>query len=123
MLKDLDDYVDGLLRACKLLGHKSIDQTMDLLQIPLRIEKNILTAYINDFKPCTKLTLKTMILIAIILPWLSFLIRGKIIIGILCLFLQITLIGWLPAALWAAFSYINSKNEKRLKELEQKVIN
>lgn len=60
-----------------------------------------------------------MILLAILLPWLSFIMRGKIFQGILCLFLQITLIGWLPAAIWAVMSHNNSKNEKRIAKLER----
>jgi TM2 domain-containing membrane protein YozV len=58
-----------------------------------------------------------MTLLAILLPWLSFFLRGKIIQGILCLFLQITLIGWLPAAIWAVISLNNGRAEKRNKEL------
>lgn len=63
-----------------------------------------------------------MILIAILLPWISFLVRGKIFSGIFCLILQITLIGWLPASIWAVVSLNNSKNEKRLKEMEKRII-
>ncbi len=55
-----------------------------------------------------------MILIAILLPWLSFLLRGKIFAGIFCLILQCTLIGWLPAALWAVITANNQKQDKRL---------
>ncbi|WP_196888612.1 YqaE/Pmp3 family membrane protein [Aureivirga sp. CE67] len=62
-----------------------------------------------------------MLLIAILLPWLSFFLRGKILTGILCLILQLTLIGWLPAALWAVFSYNNAKNEKAMRKLEKKL--
>jgi hypothetical protein len=46
-----------------------------------------------------------MLIIAILLPWLSFFLRGKIIRGIICLILQITLIGWLPAAFWFQLPY------------------
>lgn len=56
-----------------------------------------------------------MILIAILLPWLSFFLRGKIIQGIICLILQFTLIGWIPAAIWACFSRVDGKNEERHK--------
>ncbi|MEO5595293.1 MAG: YqaE/Pmp3 family membrane protein [Chitinophagaceae bacterium] len=42
-----------------------------------------------------------MTLIAILLPWLSFILRGRILTGILCLLLQITIVGWIPAAAWA----------------------
>lgn len=48
-----------------------------------------------------------MILIAVLVPWLSFFMRGKIISGIVCLILQITLIGWLPAAIWAVASRVD----------------
>lgn len=41
------------------------------------------------------------IVLAILLPWLALLLRGHILQGLLCLVLQITLIGWLPAAIWA----------------------
>lgn len=54
-----------------------------------------------------------MLLIAILLPALSFLLRGKIFQAILCLILQITLIGWLPAAIWAVISLQNARAEKR----------
>ena len=54
-----------------------------------------------------------MTLIAIIFPWLSFLLRGRILSGIICLLLQCTLIGWLPAAVWAVISLQNSRADKR----------
>jgi uncharacterized membrane protein YqaE (UPF0057 family) len=58
-----------------------------------------------------------MMLIAILLPWLSFFLRGKILTGIVCLLLQITLIGWLPAAIWAALSLNDSRENRRNKKL------
>lgn len=64
-----------------------------------------------------------MTLIAILIPWLSFFLRGKILSGIVCLILQITLIGWLPAAIWAVMSRNNDKQNKKLKEMEQRIIN
>ncbi|WEK34303.1 MAG: YqaE/Pmp3 family membrane protein [Candidatus Pseudobacter hemicellulosilyticus] len=54
-----------------------------------------------------------MTLIAILLPWLSFMLRGRILTGILCLLLQITIIGWLPAAIWAVVSLNNSRADRR----------
>lgn len=56
-------------------------------------------------------------LLAILLPFLSFILRGKIITGIICLILQLTLIGWLPAAIWAAMSLNNARAEKRNRQL------
>jgi hypothetical protein len=58
-----------------------------------------------------------MTLIAILLPWLSFMLRGRILTGILCLILQITLIGWIPAAVWAVVSLQNSRADRRNRRL------
>ncbi len=44
------------------------------------------------------------LIIAIVLPWLLFFTIGRPIAGIICLILQITLIGWIPAAIWATYS-------------------
>jgi hypothetical protein len=52
-------------------------------------------------------------LLAILLPFLSFMVRGKVLTGIVCLILQITLIGWLPAAIWAVLSLNNERADKR----------
>lgn len=56
-------------------------------------------------------------LLAILLPFLSFIVRGKIFTGIICLILQITLIGWLPAAIWAVLSLHNQRADKRTDRL------
>ncbi|HEY0329877.1 MAG TPA: YqaE/Pmp3 family membrane protein [Rhodopseudomonas sp.] len=53
-----------------------------------------------------------MIAVAILLPWLALIIRGRIGQGILCLLLQITVIGWIPAAVWAIV-VVNSDNQER----------
>ncbi|MBX9784331.1 MAG: YqaE/Pmp3 family membrane protein [Chitinophagaceae bacterium] len=54
-----------------------------------------------------------MTLIAILLPWLSFFLRGKIFTGIICLILQITILGWVPAAIWAVVSLNNARADRR----------
>ncbi len=56
-------------------------------------------------------------LLAILLPFVSFFVRGKIITAIICFILQITVLGWLPAAIWAALSFNNARAEKRNQEL------
>ncbi len=38
------------------------------------------------------------LIIALVFPWLLFFTIGRPIAGIICLALQITIIGWLPAA-------------------------
>jgi hypothetical protein len=62
-----------------------------------------------------------MILLAILLPWLSFLVRGKIFAGILCLILQCTIIGWLPAAIWAVMSRNQAVTNDKLNEIQKSV--
>ncbi|MBU0696131.1 MAG: YqaE/Pmp3 family membrane protein [Bacteroidetes bacterium] len=65
-----------------------------------------------------------MTLIAIFFPFVSFFLRGKILTGIICLILQVTLIGWIPAAIWAVISLQNaradSRNEKLIKAYKRK---
>lgn len=52
-------------------------------------------------------------LIALFLPWLSFFTMGKVFQGILCLILQITLIGWIPATIWSFMSIHGYHADKR----------
>lgn len=42
--------------------------------------------------------------IALLLPWLSFFTMGMPLSGIICLLLQVTLIGWVPAVIWAFYA-------------------
>lgn len=64
-----------------------------------------------------------MILIAVLLPWLSFFLRGKILSGILCLILQMTILGWITAAIWAVASRVDGKNEQRIRKMERNMRN
>jgi len=54
-----------------------------------------------------------MILIAVLFPSLSFLLRGKILTAILCFVLQIVIIGWIPASIWAVASLLDERSKKR----------
>ena len=54
------------------------------------------------------------ILIAILLPFLLFFTIGRPIAGIICLILQITLIGWAPAAIWAVYSLSQFSTDKKI---------
>jgi uncharacterized membrane protein YqaE (UPF0057 family) len=54
-------------------------------------------------------------LIAIILPPLGMLLVGRVGLAVLCLILQVTLIGWPLAAIWAVLVVNNAENDKRLK--------
>lgn len=55
--------------------------------------------------------------VAILLPWLALLLRGRIVQGLLCLILQITIIGWIPAAIWAVMVVNNDNQDRRHREL------
>jgi len=63
-----------------------------------------------------------MLLIAVLLPWLSFFLRGKILSGILCFILQITILGWIPAAIWAVASRLDGKNKSRIRKMEKRIL-
>ncbi len=56
------------------------------------------------------------LLIALLLPWLTFFTIGRPIQGILCLILQLTLIGWIPAAIWAVYMLSQYNTDKKLRE-------
>lgn len=51
--------------------------------------------------------------VALFFPWFVFFTMGKIFQGILCLILQLTLIGWLPAILWAFVTISGYHSDKR----------
>jgi hypothetical protein len=56
------------------------------------------------------------LLIAIILPWLLFFTIGRPLAGIICLILQITLIGWIPAAIWAVYSLSQFHTDRKIND-------
>jgi uncharacterized membrane protein YqaE (UPF0057 family) len=58
-----------------------------------------------------------MTIIAILIPWLSFFLRGRIFKGLICLLLQGVLIGWMPAAVWAVVDLQNARAERRMRRL------
>ena len=54
------------------------------------------------------------LLLAIILPFTVFFTIGRPVAGIICLILQITVIGWLPAAIWAVYALSQYKTDKKI---------
>jgi hypothetical protein len=52
-------------------------------------------------------------LLAILLPFTSFLFRGKIFPALICLLLQMTLFGWPIAVFWAIWAKNNAMADKR----------
>ncbi len=60
------------------------------------------------------------LILAIFLPWLQFFTIGRPIAGILCLILQITIIGWLPAAIWSVYALSEYKTDQKIQRALQK---
>jgi TM2 domain-containing membrane protein YozV len=61
------------------------------------------------------------LLIAIFLPFLLFFTIGRPLAGIICLILQITLIGWIPAALWAVYALSQFQTDRKIEGMHNPV--
>jgi uncharacterized membrane protein YqaE (UPF0057 family) len=59
------------------------------------------------------------LLISLIFPWLTFFTIGRPIAGIICLILQITVIGWIPATIWAVYSLSQYKTDQKIERALQ----
>lgn len=57
------------------------------------------------------------LLIALLLPWLLFFTIGRIFAGIICLILRCTVIGRVPAAIWAVYALSQYNMEKQFDEM------
>jgi len=55
------------------------------------------------------------LVIAFLLPWLTFFTIGRPIAGITCLILQVTLIGWIPAAIWAVYALSQWNTDQKIR--------
>lgn len=56
------------------------------------------------------------LLLAIFLPWLAFFTISRPIAGVICLILQITIIGWIPAAIWAVYALGQYNTDKKIEQ-------
>jgi uncharacterized membrane protein YqaE (UPF0057 family) len=56
------------------------------------------------------------LLLAIFLPFVAFFTIGRPIAGVICFILQCTLIGWLPAAIWAVYALGQYKTDKKIEK-------
>jgi uncharacterized membrane protein YqaE (UPF0057 family) len=56
------------------------------------------------------------LILAIFLPFLTFFTIGRPLAGIICLILQVTVIGWLPAAIWAVYALSQYKTDRKIEE-------
>ena len=56
------------------------------------------------------------LLLALLLSWLQFFTIGRPIAGIFCLISQLSLIGWIPAAIWSVYALSQYKTDKKIEE-------
>jgi uncharacterized membrane protein YqaE (UPF0057 family) len=56
------------------------------------------------------------LLIAFILPWLTFFTIGRPLAGMVCLILQLTILGWIPATIWAVYPLSQYKTDKKIEQ-------
>lgn len=56
------------------------------------------------------------LIISLIFPWLTFFTIGRPIAGFICLLLQITIIGWLPATIWAVYALSQYSTDKKIEK-------
>ena len=59
------------------------------------------------------------LVLALFLPWLTFFTIGRPFAGIACVILQITLIGWLPATIWAVYALGQYKTDEKIEKALQ----
>ncbi len=55
--------------------------------------------------------------VACLLPWLALLLSGRILQAAMCLCLQLTVLGWIAAALWAVLVVNDDKRERQYQEM------
>ncbi len=56
------------------------------------------------------------LLIAFILPWLTFFTIGRPFAGLFCLLLQLTVLGWIPATIWAVYALSQFKTDQKIRQ-------
>lgn len=67
--------------------------------------------YLKDFKEESM-----RLLLALLLPFTVFFTIGRPISGVICLLLQLTLIGWIPATIWAVYALSQYKTDKKIEK-------
>jgi uncharacterized membrane protein YqaE (UPF0057 family) len=58
-----------------------------------------------------------MIVVAVLLPWLALLLHKRVFQAAFCLGLQLTLVGWIPAAIWAVLVVKDDRRERQYREM------
>lgn len=63
------------------------------------------------------------LLIALLIPWLVFFTIRRPFAGIICLILQVTFIGWLPATIWAVYALSQYKTDQKIERMQRQLDN
>jgi uncharacterized membrane protein YqaE (UPF0057 family) len=58
-----------------------------------------------------------MIVVAVLLPWLALLLNRHVFQAAFCLGLQLTLLGWIPAAIWAVLVVNDDRRQRQYREM------
>lgn len=56
------------------------------------------------------------LIISMFFPWLTFFTVGRPFAGVICLLLQITLISWIPATIWAVYALSQYKTDQKIQQ-------
>ena len=54
------------------------------------------------------------LLLAILLPWIQFFTIGRPFAGVVCLILQVTPIGCIPAVIWSVYALSQYKTDQKI---------
>jgi uncharacterized membrane protein YqaE (UPF0057 family) len=57
---------------------------------------------------------------AIFLPFVLFFMIDRPGAGVVCLLLQLTVLGWVPAALWAVYSLSQYETDKKIEKMHRR---
>jgi uncharacterized membrane protein YqaE (UPF0057 family) len=57
------------------------------------------------------------LLLAIFVPFVVFFTIGRPLAGVVCFVLQVTLIGWVPAAIWAVYALGQYNTDRKIEEV------
>jgi uncharacterized membrane protein YqaE (UPF0057 family) len=58
-----------------------------------------------------------MIVVAVLLPWLALMLNGHVFQAAFCLGLQLTLLGWIPAAIWAVVVVHRDRRDRQYRQM------
>ncbi len=57
------------------------------------------------------------LVVAFLLPWLTFFTIGRPFAGVLCLVLQLTLLGLIPATIWAVYAVSQYDTDQKIRRI------